>query len=421
MQPRNVSITVTQLLENTTENTVITSFPGDPQRIGGTHQELAASTQQLYLTNEQILENSSENLSLRVRTIDNTDESVVSILNAARPRILDIDSLRRDLKLVENETNVEAALEYDQRLRVIVDSSILRIRDEAVSIRRDSSGLYSFSEGTIAGRREEIVSAINNAQESSLNSFRSLEISLPQIENWRSAFQISSNIFHGIPRRFFDVFLLLGEEFCNQILSLISEYVAGPLSELFLYQHLGNIIAPFFALFLGYPIISSLTIQEWLNLIRSGLIHTQLIFNVLNTRTTESLSIQQALSDVRERYDINSRELNIRRNSVRGFSWSRAFWDINLSLTTNLLRLGRTLSFWGSGFLTVGYGSYYGFPFIRRILVDRNLLLQNSSENVITALSDQQTSFFSFNAESLQILQNFFYDFATQFPRYFQF
>ena len=426
MQSRNVSITATEILENNIENVEnislgpTLSFPGNPHRIGGTHQDLAASTQRLYLTNQQIFQDSCDDSLSKVRTINNTDEDVVSILNAARPRILDVDCLRTDLRSVENETNVEAAIEYDQRLRTLVDSSILRIRDEAVRVTR-STDSYSFSEGTVSGRREELALAINNAQDSSLNNFRSLEISIPAIENWRSTFHVSSNVFHGIPRRFFDVFLLLGEDFGNQVLDLISEYISSPLSESFLYQHLGNLLAPFFALFLGYPIISSLTVHEWVNLVRSGLIHTQLIFNVLNTRTTESLNTQEALSTVLERFNRNSQDLNTNRIPIRGFSWSRAFWDGNLSSLTNLLRLGRTFTLWGSSILTVLYSTYYGFPTIRRILIDRDLLLRDSTENITSIIPNQQASSLFFSSETLQTLQNFFYDFATQFPRYFQF
>ena len=121
MQSRNVSITATEILENNIENVEnislgpTLSFPGNPHRIGGTHQDLAASTQRLYLTNQQIFQDSCDDSLSKVRTINNTDEDVVSILNAARPRILDVDCLRTDLRSVENETNVEAAIEYDQR------------------------------------------------------------------------------------------------------------------------------------------------------------------------------------------------------------------------------------------------------------------------------------------------------------------
>jgi len=151
------------------------------------------------------------------------------------------------------------------------------------------------------------------------------------------------------------------------------------------------------------------------------LIHTQLIFNVLNTRTTESLNAQEALSTVLERFNRNSQNLNASRIPVRGFSWSRAFWDGNLSSLTNLLRLGRTFTFWGSSLITILYSTYYGFPTVRRILINRDLLLRDSTENITSIIPNQQTSSLIFSSETLQTLQNFFYDFATQFPRYFQF
>jgi hypothetical protein len=425
MQSRNTSLTFTQILGASGEGVenvlpvFSNPFPGNPNRIGGTYEELASSTQRLYFVNSQILEPSSTESLLQVRLVTNDNEDVSLILNAVRPKIPDLDSLHAQLRLVNNEKNIESALEYDQNLRTIVDSAILRIRNDAVIISQDNSGYYSFIDGLVPGRREEIALAINNAQNSALNTYRSLEILIPEIENWRTAFHISSNIFNGIPRRFFDVLLFFGEEFCNKILFLISHHIGGVLSETFLYQHLGNIIAPFFALFLGYPLISSLTVQEWINLLRSGLVHTQLIFNVLNTRTTESLNSQEVISTVLADYNRNSHTLNSQRISVRGFSWSRIFWDLNLSWVTNILRLSRNLSVFVGSLITVGYSGFYGFPLVRQLLIERDVLIRHQSE-LLTTINPQILPS-ALNNEVVSVLQNFFYEFATQFPSYFQF
>jgi hypothetical protein len=425
MQSRNTSLTFTQILGASGEGVenvlpvFSNPFPGNPNRIGGTYEELASSTQRLYFVNSQILEPSSTESLLQVRLVTNDNEDVSLILNAVRPKIPDLDSLHAQLRLVNNEKNIESALEYDQNLRTIVDSAILRIRNDAVIISQDNSGYYSFIDGLVPGRREEIALAINNAQNSALNTYRSLEILIPEIENWRTAFHISSNIFNGIPRRFFDVLLFFGEEFCNKILFLISHHIGGVLSETFLYQHLGNIIAPFFALFLGYPLISSLTVQEWINLLRSGLVHTQLIFNVLNTRTTESLTSQEVISTVLADYNRNSHTLNSQRISVRGFSWSRIFWDLNLSWVTNILRLSRNLSVFVGSLITVGYSGFYGFPLVRQLLIERDVLIRHQSE-LLTTINPQILPS-ALNNEVVSVLQNFFYEFATQFPSYFQF
>ena len=425
MQSRNTSLTFTQILGASGEGVenvlpvFSNPFPGNPNRIGGTYEELASSTQRLYFVNSQILEPSSTESLLQVRLVTNDNEDVSLILNAVRPKIPDLDSLHAQLRLVNNEKNIESALEYDQNLRTIVDSAILRIRNDAVIISQDNSGYYSFIDGLVPGRREEIALAINNAQNSALNTYRSLEILIPEIENWRTAFHISSNIFNGIPRRFFDVLLFFGEEFCNKILFLISHHIGGVLSETFLYQHLGNIIAPFFALFLGYPLISSLTVQEWINLLRSGLVHTQLIFNVLNTRTTESLNSQEVISTVLADYNRNSHTLNSQRISVRGFSWSRIFWDLNLSWVTNILRLSRNLSVFVGSLITVSYSGFYGFPLVRQLLIERDVLIRHQSE-LLTTINPQILPS-ALNNEVVSVLQNFFYEFATQFPSYFQF
>ena len=425
MQSRNTSLTFTQILGASGEGVenvlpvFSNPFPGNPNRIGGTYEELASSTQRLYFVNSQILEPSSTESLLQVRLVTNDNEDVSLILNAVRPKIPALDSLHAQLRLVNNEKNIESALEYDQNLRTIVDSAILRIRNDAVIISQDNSGYYSFIDGLVPGRREEIALAINNAQNSALNTYRSLEILIPEIENWRTAFHISSNIFNGIPRRFFDVLLFFGEEFCNKILFLISHHIGGVLSETFLYQHLGNIIAPFFALFLGYPLISSLTVQEWINLLRSGLVHTQLIFNVLNTRTTESLNSQEVISTVLADYNRNSHTLNSQRISVRGFSWSRIFWDLNLSWVTNILRLSRNLSVFVGSLITVGYSGFYGFPLVRQLLIERDVLIRHQSE-LLTTINPQILPS-ALNNEVVSVLQNFFYEFATQFPSYFQF
>ena len=425
MQSRNTSLTFTQILGASGEGVenvlpvFSNPFPGNPNRIGGTYEDLASSTQRLYFVNSQILEPSSTESLLQVRLVTNDNEGVSLILNAVRPKIPDLDSLHAQLRLVNNEKNIESALEYDQNLRTIVDSAILRIRNDAVIISQDNSGYYSFIDGLVPGRREEIALAINNAQNSALNTYRSLEILIPEIENWRTAFHISSNIFNGIPRRFFDVLLFFGEEFCNKILFLISHHIGGVLSETFLYQHLGNIIAPFFALFLGYPLISSLTVQEWINLLRSGLVHTQLIFNVLNTRTTESLNSQEVISTVLADYNRNSHTLNSQRISVRGFSWSRIFWDLNLSWVTNILRLSRNLSVFVGSLITVGYSGFYGFPLVRQLLIERDVLIRHQSE-LLTTINPQILPS-ALNNEVVFVLQNFFYEFATQFPSYFQF